>query len=641
MKRNFLIALIFSMAYTGFAQSNDPIVMRINNKDIYRSEFEYIYNKNNKNSSIEQKTLDEYVDLFINYKLKVAAAEAAGIDTTKAFKREFESYRNQLKAAYLTDEQADDINLRSIYQRMKENIAASHILIMVKKNASKEKVAAAKAKATKARQRILKGESFENVAREMSEDPSVKKNGGYLGYFTAFDLVQPFEDAVYNMQPGELSQPIRTNYGYHIIKVIARRPDAGKARLAHIFKYIRRKETPAQVAKLKQSIDSIYAELRKGGDFEKLAKSCSDDKKSARRGGDLPLIGLHQTPPAFEKVAFSLKKGEISAPFRSQSGFHIVKMKERVMLPPYEKMKENIARRLAQYGRGNKGKEVLLARLKKEYHFHLDSAKIVEIKTSFQQILQSYQDKTIKKPAIVKGALFVLAGKSYALPSDFIDKTIQKGTNIDKALTTFIENQVINYEDSQLERKYPEFRHLMQEYRDGILLFTISDKEVWKKAAQDTLGLEKFFKTHKKLYNWDNPHFRGVVVQCKDKKVYKAAKKLIKGIPENEWSKTITKALNNDSVKVIKVKYNMYVKGDDPIVDKLVFKTGEYAVDKTYPYTKVIGTTLKKGAELYTDVRGPITADYQNELEKRWIENLRLTYPIEIKQEVLETVNKH
>jgi peptidyl-prolyl cis-trans isomerase SurA len=641
MKRNFLFGLILSLATTGFAQNNDPVIMRVNNKDIHRSEFEYIYNKNNKNSSVEQKTLDEYVDLFVNYKLKVAAAETAGIDTTKTFKREFQEYRNQLKAAYLTDEQADEENIKSVYHRLKENISASHILILVKANAPQSKVKAARAKAEEARQRLLKGESFAKVAREMSQDPSAKRNGGSLGYFTALELVKPFEDAVYNMKKGEISQPVRTNFGFHIIRLDDRRPDVGRAQVAHIFKYISPKAKPAQIEKYKQTMDSIYAELRKGGDFAKLAKACSDDKKSARRGGDLPTIGLHQTPPAFEKMAFSLKEGEISAPFRSQSGFHIIKMKKRIALPSYEKSKENIARKLTHLGRGNKGKDILIARLKKDYHFQLDSVKMLEIKNTYHQLLQSYQDKTIQKPKAIKGTLFSLAGKTYTLPNGFLDKIIGRNTNINKALKDYIDQSVLNYEDRQLENKYPEFKHLMQEYRDGILLFSISDQEVWKKAAQDTLGLEQYFKAHKKLYRWDNPHFRGIALECKNKNIFKEAKKLLKKLPEKEWTKTLRKTFNNDSIKQIKASYGMYVKGDNPIVDQIVFKTGKYTAKEKFPYVNVIGKKLKKGPELYTDVRGLITSDYQNALEKQWIEELRKRYPVEINKEVLETVNKH
>lgn len=640
MKKSLILISVFSFSLLSFAQGQDPVLMKINGKDITRSEFEYIYNKNNSNNELDKKTLEEYVDLFINFKLKVAAAEEAGLDTTKAFKSEFQGYRQQLVKPYLTDESVDEKNALEVYNRLKENVEASHILVRVAPDASEMEISEAYNKANKARQRILKGEAFDKVAREVSEDPSVAQNGGYLGYFTAMQMVYPFEDAAYNLKIGEVSEPVRTDFGYHVIKVTNRRPDIGKILVAHIFKFLPQDASKEREQELRSEMDSIYHALLNGADFAEMAKSKSEDRGTAARGGELPWIGLHQTVKEFEDVAFNLKKDEISKPFNSPNGIHIVKLIDRKQIEPFEEKKDEITRRLNRQGRGNKGVEALIAKLKNDYRYSFNEGVANQTKAALSQLQELKGDTVASKNINVNGSLFTLAGKSYPA-QDFLEWADNRTGNPDKVIEDYVNKEILNYEDSQLEKKYTDFGHLMREYRDGILLFEISNNLVWDKASKDDEGLASYFKKNKSDYAWKNPRFKGIIVHCKDKGIEKQTKKLLKKQPEDEWLNIVRTTFNNDSVTSVKVVKGLYAKGDNKYVDKLIFKTGSYEPVEDFPYTFVFGKKLKKGPETYKDVRGPVTADYQNYLETAWIDELRNKYKVEINEEVLKTVNNH
>lgn len=640
MKRKIILFAGLALSTYAFSQEKDQVLMKINNKDITRSEFEYIYNKNNSNNELDKKSLDEYFNLFVNFKLKVTAAEAEGVDTTKAFRDEFMGYRQQLAKSYLTDDSVDEANARSIYERLKENVEALHILVRCKPDATPKDSLEAYRKAERARQRILNGEDFEKVAREVSEDPSVKQNGGNLGYFTALQMVTPFEDVAYSLKNGEVSKPVRTDFGYHVIKVTNRRPDMGKVLVAHIFKFLPQDATKDQQNKATVQIDSIYNALQNGADFASLAKKCSDDQGTATRGGELPWIGFHQTVKEFENVAFSLNKNEISKPFRSPSGMHIVKLIDRKAIEPFEEKKDEIVRRMDRQGRGNKGVEALVEKLKVEYNFSYNDKGVNDVKTLMKNIQAGKDSLTSAGAMNLSGNLFTMNGINYPVQG-FIAWTKTQQGSVEKLLKEYTSNLILAYEDSRLEQKHPEFGHLMQEYRDGILLFDISNRKVWDKASKDEKGLDTFFEENKANYKWDSPRFKGVIVHCKDKKTAKAVKKLTKKNPQEEWATVIRKTLNNDSISVVKVEKGLFIKGDNKYVDKLEFKSGSFEPVKDYPVTIVIGKMLKGGPESYKDVRGPVTADYQNYLEAGWIKELRDKYKVEINQQILKTVNNH
>ena len=651
MKNNWLLVSLYvgcSLAWPGYSQNDDPELMKINGKSIKRSEFEYIYNKNNQ-QQIDNKSLDEYVTLFKNYKLKVAEAEANGIDTTKAFINELAGYRTQLAQPYLVDSRVDDRLAREAYDRLKENVEVSHILFKVSPGASSEEREKVYKKALSVLERIRKGEDFTKLAKQYSEDPSVVNNGGYLGYITGFMTVYPFETAAYNTPVGSVSEPVLTSFGYHLIKVSNRRPDRGEVLTSHIMIMVPANSSNEIKKEKELKAKEIYQEVLQGGDFAKIAKEKSEDKASGQRGGELPWFGTGRIVKEYEDAAFALKnKGDISEPVLSPYGWHIIKLLDHRSIKSFEDMKPNIMRRISQDERGNQGQKALIEKLKVDYGYSLNAVE----KTKLEQFAKTMFPADSMFIATVKNnqaPLFSLAGNDYPVSgfADYMKKMRRGNASIDAVtylndkLSDYIDSQILKYEDSQLESKYADFRNLMNEYRDGMLLFEISNREVWDKAAKDEDGLAKYFNENKKAYAWDKPHYKGYAVSCIDKDVAKAVKKRIKSLPADSVVFYINKEFNNDSITSVKIEKGLYVQGDNNIVDKLIFKDKNVTIDEKLPVIFVSGKKLKKTPECFTDVRGQVTADYQNYLEKLWVDNLNRKYPVEIHEDVLKTVNKH
>lgn len=649
MKKILLLGLALSFAFSIHAQ-DDPVLMEINGKPVKRSEFEYIYNKNNSNNAVEKKSLDEYVDLFVNFKLKVAEAEAQGLDTTKNFINEFRGYRSQLAKSYLTDPEVDEAYIRSIYEHMKEDIEASHILIDCPMDASPADTLAAYNKAMEVYNLLKKGTDFAETAKKYSDDPSVKQNDGQLGYFSALQMVPAFEDAAYALKPGEISLPVRSRFGYHIIKVTNRRPDPGKVKVAHIFKHVPQSAPASTMDKAMAQMDSVYNAICGGADFGELAEKYSDDVSSAKRGGELNWISMRQTIPEFEEQAFSLKVGEVSKPFKSSIGVHIVKVLDRKALEPYEEKRKEIAMILNRAGANDKGQKALIARLKNEYgmsDMNWDA---------YNMLLNLAPDAMLGDSTYMAAlgnrndVLFTFAGKPYGV-QDFMKfangynrlSKKSRSLSLHTIMDVYMDKVVLDYEDSRLEEKYPDFALLANEYRDGILLFDISNKEVWEKASNDEKGLEEFFKKNKKNYFWKAPHFKGIVVHCVSDSLEKPVIKLLKKNDYNDWNRVVLEAFNNDSVKLVNLTKGLFVKGENKYVDYFKFKGEKFEPYKNYPYTFVYGKMLKKKPEDFRDVRGPVSADYQTYLEDKWVKDLRKKYAdkIIIHEDVLKTVNNH
>jgi len=629
------------------AQTTDPVLMKINGKPVLKSEFEYIYNKNNSNNSLDKKTLNEYVDLFVNFKLKVEEAKAQGIDTTKSFVNELAGYRSQLTKPYLTDAKVDDAVLKEAYNRMQEDIEVSHILIRTTPNASPDDTLKAWKSIQTIAKRLEKKEDFAKVAKEISEDESAKDNKGYIGWISAFRTVYPFESMAYNTKVGTLSQPVRTAFGYHIIKVHNRRNTLGEILVSHIMCFTAKDDTAKNVA-AKQKIDSLYARIQAGDDFGKLANQFSDDRGSATKNGELPWFGSGRMVPDFENAAFALKNvGDVSAPILSPYGWHIIKLIDHKGLAPFESMKEDLQSKVKRDERANLGVKSFVAKLKNDYQFQVnansvkDFVNLLDTKTLSDSIFQA-EASQLEKPLIsYAGTTKTQADfAKYLKTSTSTDKT-DAASIIDDKLSNFAEKELLAYEDTQLEKKYDDFRFLMQEYHDGILLFEVSNNEVWEKASKDTVGLATYFNQHKTDYKWEKPHFKGRVISCKNEATFKAAKAIVKKSNNDSIDKYLRTRLN-DSIQYVKIEKNLYVQGDNKQVDKQIFKSKVPVVaDKDYPFVFISGKLLKSMPENYIDVRGLVTADYQEFLEKQWIEKLRSKFNVEINKSVLETVKQN
>ena len=476
MKCNFLFAVLLAFPSMLMAQNtSDPTVMTINGQPVQRSEFEYSYNKNNSEGVIDKKTVEQYVDLFVNYKLKVAAALDAKLDTLNSFKKEFLQYRNQqIRPSFVTDADVER-KAKEIYENTKQSIG-----------------------------------------------------------------------------PRGLIHP------------------------AHIFLRLGQKAPVEEQGKLKQRIDSIYTVLKKGADFAQLAKDYSQDYGSASKGGLLPWIGPGQTMKEFEDHAYALKVGEMSEPFLSPAGYHIVLMKERKQLEPYDSLRTNII-------------------------------KFIEQRNLRERIADECIDSLVKASA----------------------GTVTRETLLDQR-------------SDSLSQVNPELKNLIREYHDGLLLYEISTRTVWDKAAKDEKGLESFFKKNKKKYAWSEPRFKGMAYHVKTETDVDAVRNCVKNLKFTDWNETLRKTFNGDSIIRIRVEKGIFKQGDNALVDRNEFKkdttvtpTKDYPIDATY------GKMLAKGPEDYNDVRGLVIADYQDKLEKEWVATLRKKYKVVIDRDVLKTVNKH
>lgn len=586
MKKVILSIILLAGTVMGFAQE-DKVLMTINGEPVMLSEFLYIYEKNNQETSLEKKSKEEYLDLFINFKLKVTEAIAQGVDTTEAFKKELAGYRAQATPKYMQDNEAVDSLVELSYKRQANVRRAAHIAIQCPANADSVAEAEALAKINLARERVTTGvekkvkkgrkwitvrepEAFANVAREMTEDPAGKENGGELGWIQVFRYVYPFEEAVYNTPVGSVTEVFRSPYGFHIALVEEERAFE-EVHAAHIMKMTPR-GGEATAGQAKKDIDSLYQVVLAGADFAEVASANSDDKGSAMRGGDLGWFGRGMMVQPFEDITFGMQPGEMSEPFATRFGWHFVKLYEKRGIQPLDSVRNQ-----------------LLMQVKRDVRY--------------QEADKSFIKKTRAE---------------YNLPAEMSDEEVKA------------------YADAHLEEKHADLRNLVREYHDGILLFDVSLREVWDKANKDTEGLAAYFKAHKKNYTWDEPRYKGYMIYAKSEAAAKAAKQIIKSANADSIMSYIDQRINVDSVQYVKVEQGLWTAGKNAAVDKYGFKskTAEYTASEEFPVVVPVGKVLKAPQE-YTDVRSQVTTDYQDYLEEQWIATLREKYPVVVNEEVL------
>jgi peptidyl-prolyl cis-trans isomerase SurA len=586
MKKVFLTIILLAGAMLSRAQE-DQVLMTINGEPVMASEFLYIYEKNNQENNVEKKSMQDYLELFVNFKLKVTEAIAQGVDTTEAFKKELAGYRAQATPKYMQDHAAIDSLVNLSYQRMANVRRVAHIAVQCPAGSDSITEATALAKINLARERVTTGvekqikkgrkwvtiqepEAFADVAREMTEDQQGKENGGELGWIQVFRFVYPFEEAVYNTPVGQVSEVFRSPYGFHIAFIEEERAFE-EVHAAHIMKMMPR-GAEDMAFDAKKQIDSLYQIVLAGADFAEVATAYSDDKGSARKGGDLGWFGRGMMVQPFENITFDMQPGEMSEPFPTRFGWHFVKLYDKRNIQPLDSIRNQV-----------------LTQVKRD-------ARMAEAEKSF-----------INKTRA-----------EYNLPAEMSDADVKA------------------YAEAHLEEKYADLRHLVREYHDGILLFDVSLREVWDKANKDTEGLAAFFKANKKNYTWNDPHFKGYIIQAKDMASAKAAKQIVKSANPDSVMNYLNQRINVDSVTYVKVQSGLWTKGQNAMVDRYAFKdkTAEFTPSDEYPIIIAVGKVIT-APQVYTDVRGQVTNDYQDYLEKQWVATLREKYPVVINQEVL------
>lgn len=648
MRKGILFLVLCCFANLSMGQHADnKVLMTIAGTPVTLGEFQKVYMKNNpnKDKGIDMKDVREYLELYINYKLKVKEAEEEKLDTSATFINELKGYRKQLAQPYLTDREVTDALILEAYDRMKRDVRASHILLNVAPDALPKDTLAVYNRALKIRDMILKGADFSKVARDSSDDPSAKDNGGDLGYFTGMQMVYPFETAAYTTRPGQISMPVRTKFGYHIVKVHDIREAQGEVQVAHIMIKSPSNAADSVATQARQKIDEIYSKLKNGENFEDLATKFSDDKGSAKNGGKLPPFGTGRMVPEFERAAFGLKKdGDISEPVKTSYGWHIIKRLERKPIPSFEEKKNDLKAMVARDSRADVSKTSMINRIKKEYGFK-ETPKNKDLFINALDTTVLTGEWTADKVKDFNKPLFTLGTRTYTQTdfANYISNHQSKKSNSTpkqvgyQLYNAFVDESCLAYEESQLETKYPDFKALMQEYRDGILLFDLTDKKVWSKAVKDSAGLAGFYEQNKNNYMWDR-RCEAIIYTCANADIAAKARKMLK---KKKTMVEVLTALNKESQLNVNTKDGKFLKGENEIIDAIEWKPGLSAdinKNNSVVFVDVI-KVLEPMPKTLDEARGIITADYQNHLEKEWIGKLRSKYTVTVNQDVLNDLS--
>lgn len=623
------------------ARNADDPVLIIGNDSVSAGEFLHFFRKNNPEiKTTSQASMEEYLERFINFKLKVHEARSLGYDTMPEFINELAGYRKQLARSYLTDTAVVNRLVKQAFERSRFDVGVSHILVRLAPDASPADTLAARERIMSARKRIIQGEDFGTVAKSVSEDPSVQMNGGDLGYITVFTTVYPFENAAYETPVGMVSLPVRSEYGYHILKVNDRRPARGQMRAAHIMIACPQGSSQERINEAQTRIHEIHERLIQGEDFGILAQQYSDDRATARRDGELEWFGVGRMVREFEDAAFALEKnGQISLPVKTSYGFHIIKRLDHRQPDSFTTVKDELLSRVQRDDRIRLGQESFVENLKKKYAFRESPGRLRDCYSmagkavsagSWDPVLVPNPDSTLFSFA---GRVFTLREFTAHLAAAY-PGTETSNTWIDLAYKDFVTRSLLAYEEEHLDKKVPEFRYIMQEYHDGILLFNLSDKVVWSTALTDTVGLKKFFDENRHNYMWDT-RVDATVYTCPTGINADRSLKEIK----TAWKKQLQAETNmTDSIIIASGRFS---RNDNEYVDAIRWKKGVYVLrgegDCRIVQIKAIIPPVPR--ELY-EVRGQVTADYQSYLEKQWIDALRRKYPVRVDRDLLKTIVK-
>ncbi len=649
-KSIFLVLLIPFNLFSR-SKSNDPIILTVDNQNVTKSEFLRIYHKNNSQIANDHKSISEYMDMFVNYKLKVIEAEHLGMDTVKSFLKEFNSYRDQLSKPYLTDTITENRLMHEAYNRMKEDVEFRQIFIRVSQNASPADTLIAYKKAYDIREKLIKGETWDSLVPKYSDDQFSKNKKGNMGYISAFQVWYPIEHAVYGLKLNEISLPVRSRNGYHILQLLDSRPSRGELKVAHIMVAFPENSSTAAIDSARNKINEIYKRIQAGENFADLAKKYSDDRRSAGIGGELDWFGNGQMIPEFENAAFALgKDGEISEPIRTTFGYHIIKRISHREISSYDNLKDQIKQKFLRDERSKMGQYALISKVKNEIGFKDDQEKINLLLPMLDSSIFKGKWNDSKANDLKTSTLFKLANKSYSV-KDFADyivlvqharKAIPYKMLIDEVYKEYVNNKILEFEKSRLEEKYPDFRYLVQEYHDGILLFNLMEDKIWTQAAKDSIGLEKYYQEHKEQYKWGE-RVRALVVTSTNKSLTDEAYKLAEDykLGKIKAKDILAKVCKGDSAKsCINVMDSLFEKGDNIILDSIGWNVG---ISKIILKDGKFGFFVKKALvapeqKSMQEVKGICIADYQAYLEKLYLAELHKKYKVVINEKLLNSI---
>ena len=649
-----LLAMAVVLPGLSFGQ-DDPVLFTVDGKPVHQSEFVYIYSKTNgKNATFSEASLEEYLELYVKFKLKVAKAREMQLDTIPDLMTELNGYRRQLADSYLIDKEVTEKLIKEAYDRSVEDVDISHILVAVKPDATLEEVAEAKGKIERAMKQIEDGADFETIARSVSDDKSAQNNGGRIGYVKVLfpNGFYELEKAAYEVPVGKLSGPVQTDAGFHAILVHDRRAARGEVEAAHIL--LRTGEGNGKAVKAR--IDSVYQALQGGADFAALAKALSEDSKTAAKGGEIGFFGINSYSRDFEEAAFGIKElGSFSKPVQTNVGWHIIKLISRRGVQPYNIERGRLENAIKKDNRFEQAKKAMVVRIKEE-------GNLKEFPEALEQFSQTLNDTFLtfrwRAPETPSEDMLFQYGEDFKVTvgdfADYLERSsrqrIRAGRGKDAASTvkalydTYVDESAMRYEEKQLELKYPDFKALMREYEEGIMLFEATKRLVWDKASQDTVGLEKFYKKVEGKYRYGNRAETSIYRISNDLK--DKMEEVRAFIAENGPEAVLNKyndpeatfpAITHESKKLDKTLY--------PEFKSMEWKAGAVSQSEPNPQAQKfkvvkIESLLEPRIKTLAEARGYVVADYQDYLETQWVEELRKTYDVDIDRKVFKKLIK-
>tara|TARA_Y100000766_G_scaffold18490_1_gene13059 strand:- start:16020 stop:18050 length:2031 start_codon:yes stop_codon:yes gene_type:complete len=617
-------------------------LVAIEGDTISAGDFWYVYNKNaDPQKSITKDSLLSYRVLYDKFLLKVKEAKILGYDTTSKFIKEFNGYKDQLAESYLKDKNVTENLIREAYERMQTDVEASHILIRIPDFGMPSDTLSAYKKAMKVKKLADNGSDFKELAKKYSSDPSAVSNGGYLGYFSVFRMVYPFETAAYNTEEGQVSKPFRTRFGYHIVKVHKKRKAVGQIKVAHILTISRDDMSPEKQKAAEKNIYDIYSRLQKGeANFATLAKKFSEDMSSAANGGDLDWFGPSKFVPEFENAAFSLEaNGDYSKPIKTAYGWHIIKRLDRKGIKSFKDSEIDLKTKVARSDRAELSEKFVLNKIKKDYNFKEYRKGI----NSFYEFCDSTlltTDWEIPSSKKLKRKMFDFNGEKFTQKdfANYLKSTLvpKKGGDYRRIVSytynRWIENMLKDFEKSQLPYKKPDYVRLLKEYREGIILFDLSSEKIWNKSITDTSGLRSFHEKNSSNWQWDE-RMNGTVYKCINKETAKLVRDYLKKQKDDVF---ILENINVESTLNVRVEAGIYQAKDRVDLEGVSFKKGiseVYTKNGQHIVLKVNEVLPVENKDL-NEVRGSVAAKYQDYLMKEWIKELRAKYKIVYNEEV-------
>jgi peptidyl-prolyl cis-trans isomerase SurA len=632
MKTFFVILtslVLLSLVSNAQPSKKQRLLFSVGNSSVLSDEFVYLYDKNHKGKADEftKAKVEEYLDLYIKFKLKVEEARSRGLDTTAKFKKEFAGYKDALRKPYLPDNKLIDSLATLTHQRLTEEVKASHILIRLQPDPSPTDTAAAYAKIIDLKKRLDAGEDFATLATQFSEDPTAKTNEGNLGYFSALQMVYPFESSAYNTPTGKVSAPTRTRFGYHLIKVTDRRAASGEIEVSHILVRSGKDRT---TEKAKAQIVDVYSQLQSGKKWEDLCKQYSEDQSSKDSGGKLRPFGIGAMPsvPEFERTAFSLEnEGQYSEPFATQYGWHLVRLEKKIPVPSYKEMESSLKSRVSRDERMQTAKLTIQKNLRNKYAFTEN--------TDTKRLLDAYADTTLqvanwKKPNASVNDLTLFSLANAPVKTDlFFDYVIATQKQNKLTPSVYFNQLYNNFVDARIElaveqdlmKTNADYRYLSNEYYEGILLFDVMEKEVWNRASEDSVGQLAYYEKNKANYT-ANERAESTIYTIAKQESVQTVKEII---ADTVLTPAMAKKYN------VRTERGTFEKSERPVFASIPWAKGltEVELDGNY-YLVKIEQILPAGIRSFEEARGLLISDYQTYLEKNWLDTLRKKYPVKV-----------